>query len=67
MLQEPTYTLLHDLRLRGMATALEEQEGMPDIQELSFHDRLVLLLEHEMTDRENRRYQRLLGRAPSSP
>ena len=63
MLQEPTYTLLHDLKLRGMAAALEEQEGLPDIRELSFHDRLVLLLEREKTDRENRRYQRLLGRA----
>jgi DNA replication protein DnaC len=63
MLQEPTYTLLHELRLRGVAAALEEQQGIPDIQELAFHDRLVLLLEREKTDRENRRYQRLLGRA----
>jgi DNA replication protein DnaC len=63
MLQRPTYTLLHELRLQGMAAALEEQEGLPDIEELSFHDRLVLLLEHERTHRADRRFQRLLGRA----
>jgi DNA replication protein DnaC len=63
MLQQPTYTLLHELRLQGMAAALEEQEGLPDIEELSFHDRLVLLLEHERTHRADRRFQRLLGRA----
>ena len=32
---------------------------MPDISELSFEDRLSLLLEREKSDREQRRYQRL--------
>ena len=63
MLQQPTFDLLHELRLPGMAAALEEQQGMSDIQELAFDDRLVLLLERERTERSDRRFQRLLGQA----
>ena len=63
MLAEPTFTLLHELRLPGMAAALEEQRGVPDVQELNFDDRLNFLLEREKTDRANRRFQRLLGHA----
>ena len=63
MLRQPTLDLLHELRLSGMARAFEEQAGMPDIAELSFDDRLSLLLEREKTEREQRRYQRLKGHA----
>jgi len=63
MLQQPTFDLLHELRLPGMAAALEEQQGMTDIQELAFDDRLVLLLERERTARADRRFQRLVGQA----
>lgn len=63
MLQNPTLDLLHELRLPGMALALQEQQGMPDLQDLAFEDRLALLLEREKTDRSNRRFQRLLGQA----
>ena len=62
MLRQPTLDLLHELRLQGMAQAFEEQIAMPDISELSFEDRLSLLLEREKTDREHRRYQRWSGR-----
>lgn len=63
MLQQPTFQLLYELRLPAMAAALEEQQGMPDINELSFEDRLAFLLEREKTDRSDRRFQRLLGQA----
>lgn len=63
MLNQPTLELLHELRLPGMAQAFEEQLGMPEIGELTFEDRLALLLEREKTDRANRRFQRLLGQA----
>ena len=63
MLRQPTLDLLHELRLAGMAQAFEEQTAMPDISELSFEDRLSLLLEREKADREQRRYQRLKGHA----
>ena len=50
MLRQPTLDLLHELRLSGMAQAFDEQAAMPDIAELSFEDRLSLLLEREKTD-----------------
>jgi DNA replication protein DnaC len=59
MLQQPILRLLHELRLPGMAAALEEQRGMPDLRELAFEDRLALLLEREQTERADRRLQRL--------
>jgi DNA replication protein DnaC len=43
-----------------MATALAEQQGVPDVASLSFEDRLALLLEREGAERENRRLTRLL-------
>ena len=63
MLRQPTLDLLRELRLAGMAQAFEEQTAMPDISELSFEDRLSLLLEREKTEREQRRYVRLKGLA----
>ena len=61
MLRHPTLDLLHELRLSGMAQAFEEQAAMPDVTELSFDDRLSLLLEREKTEREQRRHVRLKG------
>lgn len=63
MLFEPTLRTLHELRLTGMAAALEEQQGIPDVDRLSFEERLVLLLQREQTSREDRRLSRLLGQA----
>ncbi len=63
MLIEQTLTQLHELRLTGMAAALEEQRGVPDVQTLPFEDRFALLLERESSVRENRRRTRLLRQA----
>ncbi|GMR14379.1 MAG: IS21-like element ISFK1 family helper ATPase IstB [Gemmatimonadota bacterium] len=63
MLLEQTFTQLRELRLTGMAAALEEQQAVPDIQDLAFEDRLALLLEREATVREDRRLTRLLRQA----
>ena len=60
MLIEPTLDRLHELGLNGMAQALAEQLAVPDIQSLSFEDRLALLLERETSERDNRRLRRLL-------
>lgn len=60
MLLEQTLSRLQDLRLTGMVAALQEQQAMPDIQSLSFEDRLTLLVEREATLREDRRLTRLL-------
>jgi DNA replication protein DnaC len=60
MLHQQTLDLLHTLRLTGMAQALAEQEGVPDLGPLSFDDRFALLLEREKGAREQRRLTRLL-------
>lgn len=60
MLIQQTLERLHELRLTGMAQALEEQLGMPDLDTLAFEDRFALLLERESTFRDDRRLTRLL-------
>jgi DNA replication protein DnaC len=60
MLLQQTIERLHELRLASMAAALEEQAGMPQVHDLSFEDRLALLLERELSCREDRRLTRLL-------
>ena len=63
MLLEQTFIQLRELHLTGMAAALEEQQAVPDVQDLAFEDRLALLLEREATVREDRRLTRLLRQA----
>jgi len=55
------YTLnqLHQLRLSGMAKALEEQWTLPASHSLSFDERLGLLLDRELAWRDNKRLERL--------
>src|SRR3990172_2504594 len=60
MLIQQTIERLYELRLTGMATALEEQLTGADVRDLSFEDRLALLIEREMSFREDRRLTRLL-------
>lgn len=60
MLIQQTLERLHELRLTGMAQALEEQLRLSDLAGLSFEDRLGLLLERELTERDDRRLARLL-------
>lgn len=63
MLLQPTLARLRDLRLTGMADALEEQQALPDVQSLSFEDRLTFLVEREATVRQDRRQTQLLRQA----
>jgi DNA replication protein DnaC len=51
MLTEPLVRQLTDLRLHGMAAALERQLASADRTELSFEDRLGLMIQHEVTQR----------------
>ena len=55
MLIEQTLTMLHSLKLTGMAAALAEQRGLPDLAALTFEERLALLLEREQGARHDRR------------
>ena len=63
MLTYPTLDKLRSLRLTGMAHALEEHMKMPDIDSLRFEERLGLLVDREMTERENRRLKTRLSKA----
>jgi len=63
MLNHTTLEQLNNLRLSGMAKALQEQWEMADINELSFEERLGLLVERESVVRESRRLQTRLRKA----
>jgi DNA replication protein DnaC len=63
MLINVTLDKLQALSLGGMARALEEQLESPGYAELSFEERLGLLVDREATDRENRRLARRLKAA----
>lgn len=63
MLTHPTLDKLHALKLTGMARGLEEQMQLPEIESLSFEERLGLLVDRETTQQENRRLQRRLKSA----
>jgi len=63
MLNHPTLDKLQTLRFTGMYKALAEQGQMPDIDSLSFEERLGLLIDREMTEREDRRLQTRLRKA----
>jgi DNA replication protein DnaC len=63
MLTHPTLDKLHALKLTGMLQALLEQMHMPEIPALSFEERLGLLVDREMTERENRRLKSRLHQA----
>jgi DNA replication protein DnaC len=58
-----TIDKLQALSLGGMARAFEEQLESPAYQELTFEERLGLLVDREATDRENRRLERRLKAA----
>ena len=63
MLNHPTLDKLQALRFTGMLKALIEQAAMPDIDALSFEERLGLLIDREMTEREDRRLKTRLRQA----
>lgn len=59
MLIQPTLDALNRLKLHGMALALSEQMTNTATQQLSFEERVALLIEREATQRENHRMGRL--------
>jgi len=63
MLVHPIVDKLQSLRFFGMRCAFEEQMQTPDIDQLSFEDRMGLLVDREMTERQNRRFKTRLTKA----
>ena len=54
---------LQSMRLNGMHKALQGQLENPESEAMSFEERLGLMLDREITERENRRLQSLLRKA----
>jgi len=63
MLRTPTVDKLRDLSLMGMVRAFEEQTAKADYQALTFEERLGLMVDVELEERENRRLFRYLKSA----
>ena len=64
MLQQQTLTQLRTIKLSGMAEALELQWSQPQTyDEISFDERLALMINQEITSRDDKRLQRLLKTA----
>jgi DNA replication protein DnaC len=63
MLLHPTLEKLQALRLHGMIKALEDQLRQTDISTFTFEERLSLLVDHEMTMRDDKRMQSRLKNA----
>ena len=57
---QQTLVRLRDLKLSGMAEALSRQMNAPGQQQLSFEERLGILVEHEWSERESRKLKRLI-------
>ena len=55
MLTHPTHERLITLGLIGMAKALEEQRRSPDLDALSFEERVGLLVDREAAERDTKR------------
>jgi DNA replication protein DnaC len=63
LLTEPTLEKLKTMRLDGLAAAWLEQQKQPNAAELSFDERLGLLVDAEWTHRENKKMTRALREA----
>ncbi len=63
MLNHPTLDKLQQLKCLGMATALTEQMACADFDTFTFDERLGLLVDRELTYRDNRRMSSRLRRA----
>lgn len=60
---EHTIQNLRQLKLTGLADGLERQMASPDTHSLAFEERVALLVDCEITARENRKLGRLLQQA----
>lgn len=63
MLHHPTLEKLHELKFTGMLAALSEQQSQHNIKQLSFEERLGLLIDREITERDTRRLSSRLRQA----
>jgi DNA replication protein DnaC len=63
MLNQETLNKLKHMKLTGMVEALAQQESNPSYQEMSFQERLGLLVDWEFNKRQHNRLKRLISSA----
>jgi DNA replication protein DnaC len=63
MMFHPVLEKLKALKLNGMLEALEEQKNQKDVKQLTFEERLGLIVEHEISFRESKQVKRRLQAA----
>ena len=63
MVNEATIQHLHEMRLSGMAESYRSQNDDPTFRELSFDERLGMMVDKEWTKRKNSRLSRLISQA----
>ena len=63
MIIEQTIQKMLTLKLGSMATAFRTMAQRPDITDMTFEEKFGLLIDHEWTERENRRLERRLREA----
>jgi len=63
MLNQQTINKLYELKLNGMAEALADQLNQPDMDRLSFLERLGLIVDRQWTWKENNRMERYIKNA----
>lgn len=66
MLMHPTKEKLNQLKLYGMAKTMEEQASSTEYENLNFEERLGLLVDREIIERENKKLQNRLRQAKLS-
>ena len=66
MTLDETIQKLIDLKLHALAKSLREMMEMPPDRQLTFEDKLGLIVDHEWTSRENRRVSRRVQEAKLS-
>lgn len=63
MLSIPTEDKLRSLKLLGMLKAFHEQQSQPEVAQMSFDERLGILVDRESTERDSRRIASRLRQA----
>ena len=63
MLNAPTLEKLNDMRMSALAVAWQKQQEDVNITDLTFDERMGLLVDAEWLDRQNRRVERALRAA----
>ena len=63
MMTQDTISKLNQMKLFGMASGFENQMSSANVMHLSFEERFGLLVDQEMTYRDNRRLKTLLRNA----